>query len=122
MVNQDCNYIPSSQHQDGIRILKALGEYGMEAALYADPTIKCRCFNDNKVSAHHALIPTGVVPKDLDEWERKIYDMIAMRYIIQFFPPCKYNAIKYEIEAQGRMFAGAGKAVVSPGWRSVAKR
>ena len=117
----DCNYIPSSQHQDGVRILKSLGDYGMEAALHADSTIKSRCFNDNKVSAHHALIPTGVVPKNLDEWERKIYEMIAMRYIIQFFPPCKYNAIKYEIEAQGCMFAGTGKAVVSPGWRSVAK-
>ncbi len=87
----------------------------------ADSTTKGRCFNDSKVSAHHAIIPTGVVPKSLDKWEQKVYDMIAIRYIIQFYPSCKYDTIRYEIESQGHVFAGSGKAVASPGWRSVVK-
>jgi DNA topoisomerase-3 len=117
----DCNYIPTSQHVDGRRILQSLADYGLGAAAEADAGLKGRCFNDGKVSAHHAIIPTGIVPKGLDEWERKVYDMIAVRYIVQFYPPCKFDTVKYEIESQGHVFAGNGKAVVSPGWRSVVK-
>ena len=117
----DCNYIPTSQHGDARRILKALADYGLDAASNADASIQNRCFNDGKVSAHHAIIPTGVIPKGLDEKERKVYDMIAVRYLIQFYPPCKYDVVKYELTANGYVFAGSGKAIVSPGWRSISK-
>ena len=117
----DCNYIPTSQHGDAPRILKALAEYGLEAASKADASIQSRCFNDGKVSAHHAIIPTGVIPKGLDEWEHKVYDMIAVRYMVQFYSPCKYDVVKYELTANGYTFVGSGKAIVSPGWRGVSK-
>ena len=117
----DCNYIPTSQHDDARRILKALAEYGLEAASKADTSIHSRCFNDGKVSAHHAIIPTGVIPKGLEEWERKVYDMIAVRYMMQFYPLCKYDVVKYELTANGYVFAGSGKTIVSPGWRSISK-
>lgn len=118
----DCNYIPTAQHEDGKRILKSLASYGIDAGRLADVNIKSRCFNDSKVSAHHAIIPTGVIPKDLDDWERKVYDMIAVRYVLQFCPPCKYDTIKYEITSEGYVFAGSGKVIVSPGWRSVIRQ
>lgn len=115
----DCNYIPASQHGDGKRILKALADNGFDAAAKADENIQSRCFNDSKVSAHHAIIPTGVIPKELEEWERKVYDMIAIRYIMQFYPPCKYDVVKYELTSNGYVFGGSGKSIVSPGWRSI---
>lgn len=118
----DCNYIPTAQHEDGKRILKSLATYGIDAGRLADVNIKSRCFNDGKVSAHHAIIPTGVVPKDLDDWECKVYDMIATRYVLQFCPPCKYDTIKYEITSEGYVFAGSGKVIVSQGWRSVIRQ
>ena len=118
----DCNHIPTAQHEDGKRILKSLASYGIDAGRLADVNIKSRCFNDSKVSAHHAIIPTGVIPKDLDDWERKVYDMIAVRYVLQFCPPCKYDTIKYEITSEGYVFAGSGKVIVSPGWRSVIRQ
>ena len=73
------------------------------------------------MSAHHAIIPTGVIPKGLDEREREVYEMIAVRYMIQFYPPCKYDVVKYELTAKGYVFAGSGKTIVSPGWRSISK-
>ena len=117
----DCNYIPTSQLGDAHRILKALAEYGLDAASKADASIQSRCFNDGKVSAHHAIIPTGVIPKGLGEWEHKVYDMIAVRYMMQFYPPCKYDMVKYELMANGYTFVGSGKAIVSSGWRSISK-
>lgn len=118
----DCNFIPKSQHGDATRILKSLEKYGVAGASEADTAICSRCFDDSKVSAHHALIPTGVVPSDLDQWEKSIYEMISTRYIIQFFPACKYNVVSYEISAEGYKFVGSGKTIVTPGWRAVAKQ
>ena len=113
----DCNYIPSSQHADAGRILNALGNYGIAVATNADKSLVSKAYNDKKVSAHHAIIPTGVIPKDLNEWERKIYDMIALRYIVQFYPPCKFDTVKYKVESEGYVFTGSGKKVTHPGWR-----
>ena len=117
----DCNYIPSSQHTDAGRILKALEQYGMQSVQGADTSIMSKAYNDKKVSAHHAIIPTGVKPNNLNEREKKIYTMIAMRYIVQFFPACKFDTVKYCIECKGHMFSGSGKVITSPGWKSVSK-
>ena len=117
----DCNYIPTSQHADAGRILTSLGKYGLQSAQGADTTIESKAFNDKKISAHHAIIPTGVVPTGLNEWEKKVYDMIATRYIIQFYPPCKFDIVKYKIETQGHEFVGSGKVITSPGHRIVTK-
>lgn len=117
----DCNYIPSSQHTDAGRILKALDQYGMQPLQGADTSIMSKAYNDKKVSAHHAIIPTGVIPNALNEWEKKIYTMIALRYIVQFYPPCKFDTVKYSIECEGYLFSGSGKFVTSLGWKSVSK-
>ena len=117
----DCNYIPSSQHTDAGRILKALDQYGMQPVQGADTSIMSKAYNDKKVSAHHAIIPTGVIPNALNEWEKKIYTMIALRYIVQFYPPCKFDTVKYSIECEGYMFSGSGKLVTTLGWKSVSK-
>ncbi len=45
-----------------------------------------RIFNDAKVSDHHAIIPTGVSTKTLDEFELKIFDMVARRFVAVFYP------------------------------------
>lgn len=115
----DCNYIPVSQHCDGNRILDMLSKCGFAIARNADSGIMSRCFNDKKVSAHHAIIPTGVAPNDMESWEKKVYDMIALRYIIQFFPVCRYNTINFVLDSEGYQFEGSGKSIVVPGWRSV---
>lgn len=117
----DCNYIPTSQHVDAGHILTALGQYGMQSASMADTKICSKAYNDKKVSAHHAISPTGVTPKDLNEWEQKIYTMIALRYIVQFYPPCKFDTVKYSIECEGYKLSGTGKLITSLGWKSVSK-
>lgn len=117
----DCNYIPASQHADAGRIFAGLRQYGMQSASMADVNIRSKAYNDKKVSAHHAIIPTGVCPKGLNEWETKLFDMIATRYIIQFYQPCRFDTVKYKIQSQGYEFSGSGKVITSPGWKQVTK-
>ena len=121
----DCNYIPTSQHEDAKRILTILGRMDKEYSPFAqgaDCTRRGKAFDDSKISAHHAIIPTGVAATydyHLSDIETVIYNMIAVRYIIQFYPPCQYNQVKYEITARGMVFAGQGKAITEKGWRTI---
>lgn len=115
----DCNYIPTSQHADAGRILAGLRDYGIEGMSIADITIQSKAFDDRKISAHHAIIPTGLPPNSLSEWEAKIYDLIAKRYLVQFCKPCMFDTVKFQIETQGHLFAGSGKVITSLGWKEV---
>lgn len=115
----DCNYIPSSQHVDAKRILTSIGRYGIQGTEEADVRIKGKGFNDSKISAHHAIIPTGVVPSSLDGNEKTIYEMIAKRYLIQFYPCYEYEQLRYETECSGHKFAGTGKCTIEIGWKKI---
>lgn len=63
----DCNYIPAAQQSDAEKILPMLKQYGIAEAAKADICIKGLCWNDKKVTAHHAIIPTGVMPENLKD-------------------------------------------------------
>ena len=119
----DCNYLPESQHGDAADILKTLSQYeGLgQAAQGADPSIKGKAFNGKKVeqAAHHAIIPTGVKATGLSGVEEKIYRMIALRYILQFYPPCKFNKMEVLLSVGEYTFKASGKTVTDKGWRAV---
>ena len=113
----DCNYIPDAQHEDGSRILSMLAGYGIKGAEGGQAHIKSKAFNDKKVSAHHAIIPTFVAPKGLDEYESKLYDMIALRYVLQFYPPCEFDTTNFTIKVDDALFKGTGKEIKKKGFR-----
>lgn len=117
----DCNYIPLSQHDDAKKILPMLTQNGMPQAAKADISIKGRAFNSKKVeeAAHHAIIPTGEVPGNIGDLERKIYDMIAWRYVLQFFPACRVMKMEVLLDVGGYTFQAKGKAIIEKGWRAI---
>jgi len=78
-----------------------------------------RIFNDAKVSDHHALIPTGVSPKNLDEFEMKVYDMVARRFIAVFYPPAQFEVTTRITRVEGEVFKSDGKIITDPGWMAV---
>ena len=49
-----------------------------------------RVFDTSKVTDHHAIIPTGVIPQNLTNMEQHVYDLVARRFISVFYPDCKY--------------------------------
>ena len=92
----DCRYLPVEQLGDAARILGALASVsGLEdAAKGADAARKSGAWDTGKVTAHHAIIPTGETPNILTEKERAIYLMIARAYIMQFYGPLRYETQK----------------------------
>ena len=115
----DCNYIPWAQHKDAYRILQKLASRSVRGAEHADPALRSRAWNDKKVTAHHAIIPTGEIPRQLSGTEEKIYNMIAERYVMQFYPPCEYETITFEILLADELFKGSGKVILKPGFKAV---
>ena len=115
----DCNYIPAAQHSDAAKILKKKKKFGIMEAGKANPDIKGMCWNDKKVTAHHAIIPTEVMPENLKEDAEKIYKLIARRYIMQFFEPCDFEVLSYEIKAADELFKGSGRLITKYGFRGI---
>ena len=82
----DCQYLPEEQHCDAERILAALG--GGVPPAGADPSRRHRAWNSKKVSAHHAIIPTGQpLPAGIDPDARRVYELIRESYIRLFMGP-----------------------------------
>ena len=118
----DCNFLPTTQFHDAERILKNLtasnDENLKKLALNANFTIKSRAWDDKKISAHHAIIPTQKPLKmQLSAVEMNIYNLIAKNYAVQFFSKHIYDETVVEVSYKGEIFSARGKVVKKIGWR-----
>ncbi|HTQ30124.1 MAG TPA: DNA topoisomerase III [Opitutaceae bacterium] len=79
-----------------------------------------RIFNNEQISDHFAIIPTGADPKALDEFEMKVFDMIARRFIAVFYPPAEFDVTtRLSTVAGEHVFKTEGKVLTAPGWLAV---
>lgn len=78
-----------------------------------------KVFDNSKVTDHHAIIPTGQSPAVLVGDERKLYHLIALRFIAVFYPDCQFmtTTVTGSVDTQG--FKATGKVITSAGWRAV---
>ena len=88
-----------------------------------------RVFDTSKVTDHHAIIPTGIIPQALSDAERNVYDLVARRFIGVFLPDCKFSTTTVLGEVAGDGAEGApvefkatGKEILEPGWRVVRQK
>lgn len=73
-------------------------------------------FDDAKVESHFAIIPTGVIPEDLDEKQSKVYDLIAKSVIRMLYPPAKIERTAIETTVVEEKFISHGSRIVDEGW------
>jgi DNA topoisomerase-3 len=79
-----------------------------------------RIFNNAQISDHFAIIPTTTEPKNLDEMEGKVYDMIARRFVAAFFPAAEFDiTTRISTVASAHQFKTEGKVLTAPGWLAV---
>jgi DNA topoisomerase-3 len=80
-----------------------------------------RVVDDAKVTDHHAIIPTRTehpVEKMNDD-DRRIYDMVARRFLAAFHPDAILENTRVETTVSGHVFRTRGKVLLVPGWRAV---
>jgi len=118
----DCRYLPLEHHKQAknvIGILSNSSEKYAEFAKNADSSIKNKAWNNSKVSAHHAIIPTEKSASNisLNSFEKNVYQLIVRQYLAQFYPPYIYQQTQVELEiAQGKFTTNA-KVPQQLGWK-----
>jgi DNA topoisomerase-3 len=80
-----------------------------------------KVFDNSKVTDHHAIIPTGVVPQGLSIAEEKVYDEVCRHFIAVFYPDCQFATTTVLGKVEEVEFKTSGKQILVPGWREVIK-
>ncbi|WP_343306235.1 DNA topoisomerase 3 [Chitinophaga niabensis] len=117
----DTTYLSEDLHPKIAGIMEDLTPYkALIAPILANPIPKLKTvFDDKKVTDHHAIIPTGMYPEGLHLDEKRIYDLIARRFIAAFYPECKIANTTVLGKVGQVPFKATGKQILEPGWKEV---
>lgn len=117
----DTTYLSEDMHPKIAGIMQNLTPYAaLTAPVLANPIPKLKTvFDDKKVTDHHAIIPTGVYPSNLGQEEKRIYDLVARRFIAAFYPECKIANTTVLGKVGQVAFKVTGKQILEPGWKEV---
>lgn len=123
----DSRYLSDDMKGKVRNTIKRLHE--LEAyAPYAQPlteniSFTKRIIDNTKVTDHHAIIPTDARLRvdSLTEEERKVFSLVAARFLAVFYPYYRYETTKVYAEAEGERFLSKGTVVLEEGWQVVEK-
>ena len=118
----DTNFLPNDQYAKVPSILKGLKPYEALTApiLTGQKSGKsAKVFNDKKITDHHAIIPTGVFTYDMTPDEKRVYDLVAKRFIAVFYPDCEVANTTVMAKVGEEEFKATGKQIIDPAWRVV---
>ncbi len=118
----DCCYLPEEHWGQARGVVAAITAHApalVPACAAAELGRRGRVWNDGKVTAHHAIIPTAN-PKsgDLDPVEQSVYELVARRYLQQFLPPYEYLQTRAEIVIAREPFVAHGRRELARGWKA----
>ena len=115
----DTTYLSDDLYPKVPEILKRMTPYAnyTEDILSKKLPKSKKVFDNSKVTDHHAIIPTGQSPTSLIGDERKLYHLIALRFISVFYPDCEFMTTTVMGDAGGVGFKATGKVIIEPGWR-----
>ena len=123
----DTTYLPTAMHERCNGILRGIRDYQIDPNLrvtdWLEPLRSAplrkskKVFDDAKITDHHAIIPTGVLPHGLTDMQRNVYNLIVQRFIAVFYPDCRFATTTVDGEAAGIPFRASGKVIVEEGWR-----
>lgn len=119
----DCKYLPISQFEDAGRIVKEINRSGLLQTTIPEPGNKApSVYNDAKVSAHHAIVPTGIIPADgsLNAEEEKVYLLIVRKYASIWMNPFSYDAENITFTAADYYSLNLkSRHITDPGWKAL---
>jgi len=120
----DCRHLPKEQFTAGPEVIAAVAHTCpvlAAAAQNADPARRSKAWNDAKVDAHHAIIPTAKRAdlNRLGRGEQQLYEQIARHYLAQFYPDHEYSDTRVEVRIEGGLFVAKERQMLKPGWKQL---
>lgn len=120
----DCRFLPE-EHLTQIASVKSAIENNcsdLKSAIEnADFSLRTKAWNDKKVEAHHAIIPTQRKARmeNLNDNEKLVYQVIATQYLAQFYPVYKYAELQIDVDIQGGKFIARATQMLDAGWKAL---
>lgn len=118
----DSRYLPEEHFAGRHAVMNAIASHVPELQQVAavDPDKRNRCWDDKKVDAHHAIIPTARAGNiNLSEDERKIYTLVARQYLMQFCPDAMYRKCVIDLDIANGKFVAKARFLAEAGWRAL---
>ncbi len=120
----DNRYLPFAHFTEAGQVLAAVGHNGGQpqgALEKADLSKKSKCWNDKKVEAHHAIIPTAkkLATASLGHDEATIYGLICRQYLAQFYPEYRYREYSLVFDIAGGRFKASSRQDIELGFKSL---
>ncbi|WP_372772481.1 DNA topoisomerase III [Pantoea sp. WEP] len=118
----DSRYLPDEHFAGRHAVLNAIQAHQPDVSLPADFNAdqKNRCWDDKKVDAHHAIIPTARASKvNLSDNEANIYALIARQYLMQFCPDAVFRKCVIDLDIGGGRFVAKARFLAEAGWRAL---
>ena len=117
----DTRYLPTDIYPTIEGVLKSLTQYSeLVQPLLGKPIRNSKSvFNNTKITDHHAIIPTNINANNLGKPEAEVYDIIAKRFIANFYPDALLSKTSVVGEANKINFKANGKQILDPGWQVV---
>ncbi|WP_226684079.1 DNA topoisomerase III [Shewanella indica] len=120
----DSRHLPKAQLQLAPVVLNAITQGAAELLQGCEapnPTLKSKAWNDAKVDAHHAIVPTEKTANlgVLSQRERQVYLQIARQYLAQFYPNYEYLETRVVIDIAGGCFVAKAKQPLKQGWKQL---
>lgn len=120
----DCRYLPTEHYARRSVVLSAIANSANELAsgvAQADTQYRSKAWDDKKVEAHHAIIPTekSLDIQHLSRYEQKVYQLIARQYVMQFYPAFEYADTRIELDIAGGVFVATERETIKLGWKQL---
>ncbi|WP_299807535.1 DNA topoisomerase III [uncultured Shewanella sp.] len=123
----DSRYLPVEQHGLAPSVIAAVLSGASELVSGCDEPnakLKSKAWNDKKVDAHHAIVPTEKIANlsILSQAEKQLYLQVARQYLMQFYPAYLYKETQVEIIIAGGLFKTKAKQEAALGWKQLLKQ
>ncbi|WP_367299119.1 DNA topoisomerase III [Hafnia alvei] len=118
----DSRYLPEEHFAGRHAVMNAIASHVPELQQVAavNPDKRNRCWDDKKVDAHHAIIPTARAGNiNLSDDERKIYTLVARQYLMQFCPDAMYRKCVIDLDIANGKFVAKARFLAEAGWRAL---
>ncbi|THM46951.1 DNA topoisomerase III, partial [Klebsiella pneumoniae] len=118
----DSRYLPEEHFAGRHAVLNAIAVHAADLLPQpvVDPEIRNRCWDDKKVDAHHAIIPTARSSQvKLTDNEAKVYTLIARQYLMQFCPDAVFRKCQIDLEIANGKFVAKARFLAEAGWRTL---
>ncbi|WP_270220774.1 DNA topoisomerase III [Kosakonia cowanii] len=118
----DSRYLPEEHFAGRHAVLNAIGVHAADLLPQpvVNPDTRNRCWDDKKVDAHHAIIPTARSSKvSLSDNESKVYNLIARQYLMQFCPDAVFRKCQIDLDIANGKFIAKARFLAEAGWRTL---